>query len=91
MERSYLITFEITDQTTLIKVTDAIKLLGKWWNHMGNVWIIKTDSSAKTIKNYLRVFLDDSDKIIILGLDGEADWIGIDNTALSWLTNFILK
>lgn len=91
MEKTYLITFIISDVNTTEKVTDAIKLLGKWWNYIGNIWIIKTDSNASTIKNYLKVFLDKNDRIIILGLNGEADWNGIDHTAESWLTNFLVK
>lgn len=89
MEKSFLITYEISDPVTKQKVIDAIKLLGRWWNYIENVWIVRSDSSARTIKTYLNVFLNDNEKIIILGLDGEADWLGLDKNAASWLTNYL--
>jgi len=91
MERSYMISFKISDQNTVNKVTDSIKILGKWWNHINNIWIVKTDLDIKTIKSYLNVYLSGKDQVIILTLDGEAEWIGIDNIAASWLTNYLIK
>lgn len=89
MEKSFIITFETRDPAIVSKVTDAIKLIGRWWNYIDNIWIVRTDSSARTIKTYLNVFLQNNEKIIVLGLDGDVEWIGLDKNATSWLTNYL--
>ena len=40
-------------------------------------WVLKSDSSAKELRDYLRTFVDAGDKLLVVGLDGEAAWTSL--------------
>ena len=90
MEKAYIICLNILSDQSGKKIIDALSFFKKWWLCNDHVYIIKTESTAKDIKNYLKVFLEENDKLTIFGLDGEGEWVGLDDKESGWLTNFVL-
>jgi len=86
--KSYLIGYDLNktgqDYTKLI---EQIKKLGLWWNCLDSTWIIKSNSSAKDIRNHLKKYIDDNDELLVAKLSGEAAWAGFDDTCSKWLTD----
>lgn len=40
-------------------------------------WVLKTDLSAVQLREYLRPFIDANDKLLVVGLTGEAAWTSL--------------
>ena len=74
---SYLISYDLDkpgqDYTDLI---DAIKKLG---DHkvLFSEWLVKCNYSASQIHDYLRKFMDGNDRLLVVGLSGEAAWTNV--------------
>jgi CRISPR/Cas system-associated endoribonuclease Cas2 len=37
-------------------------------------WVLKSESSAKDLRDYLKRFIDSNDKLLVVALTGEAAW-----------------
>ena len=86
--KSYLIGYDLNksgqDYTSLI---EQIKKLGTWWHCLGSTWIVKSNSTAKDIRNHLKKFIDSNDELLVAKLSGEAAWTGFDEKCSKWLTD----
>jgi hypothetical protein len=84
---SYLIGYDLNksgqDYKTLI---ENIKKLGSWWHCLDSTWIIKSDSTAKDIRNHLIQFTDNNDELLVTKLSGEAAWDGFRTECSNWLS-----
>jgi hypothetical protein len=84
---AYLISYDLDkpgqDYTDLI---NAIKKLGDY-KVLFSEWIVKTNYSAEQIHDYLRKFMDGNDRLLVVGLSGEAAWtnVMISNQAVEQL------
>ncbi len=67
------------------ELIEAIKNYGWWWHHLDSTWIIRTDSSAAQIRDYLQQFIDPNDELLVARLSGEAAWRGIPERGSKWL------
>ncbi|MCK4295503.1 MAG: SinR family protein [Candidatus Marinimicrobia bacterium] len=83
---SYLICYDLLrpgqNYDTLI---EKIKSLGTWCHAQQSVWIIKTTKNSVQIRDSLTPFIDQNDKLLIMGLTGEAAWTGFEITISDWL------
>ncbi|WP_192822778.1 SinR family protein [Rufibacter sp. LB8] len=65
---------------------DAIKALsGTWWHCLDSTWIIKSNSSAFNICEYLKAHIDNNDKLLVTQIADDAAWIGFDQKCSDWL------
>lgn len=63
---------------------------GNWWHHLDSTWIIQSEHSALTIRNYLLDYIDSNDKIIVLQLSKDGAWFNISDEGNKWLYNNLL-
>ncbi|MBF4508419.1 SinR family protein [Flavobacterium sp. JLP] len=86
MKKTYLIGYDLNksgqDYKTLI---EEIKKLGLWWHCLDSTWIIKSESNATDIRNYLKKFIDTNDKLLVVRLSGESAWVGFSDDCSKWL------
>jgi len=87
--KTFLIGYDLNktgqDYTSL---KDAIKKLGTWWHCLDSTWIIKSDSTAVNIRNYLQGFIDSNDELLVLNVTGaERAWTGFNTDCSNWLLN----
>jgi len=84
--KTYLITYDLInpnrDYQTLY---EGIKSLGNWAHVLESVWIVKSDSDAVTIRDFLRKSIDGNDKLFVAQLNGEAAWVNLSNELTQWL------
>jgi hypothetical protein len=88
MTKTYLIGYDLNmsgqDYSTLI---EKIKELGDWWHCLDSTFIIKSTSTSISIRDYLTNFIDLNDKLLVVGLNGEAAWHGFNSECSNWLKN----
>lgn len=58
---------------------------GTYWHLQQSVWIIRTSSSAPEVRDALLSCLDQNDKLLVAGLNGEAAWYGYSDQNSRWL------
>jgi hypothetical protein len=64
---------------------ETIATLGKWWNCLDSVWIVKTDLTCAQIQERLYPFVDKKDELVVLGLNGNWATCGFDEECRDWL------
>ncbi|MFC0320236.1 SinR family protein [Olivibacter oleidegradans] len=88
MIKSYLIGYDLNksgqDYETLIA---EIKKLGIWWHCLDSTWIVKSSSTAKNIRDHLKMFIDGNDEVLVVCLTGEGSWVGFSDECSNWLKN----
>lgn len=84
--KTYLIGYDLNktgqDYESLI---DKIKKLGSWWHHLDSTWIIKSNSTAKVIRDNLAPYIDNNDELLVVCLTGEGAWKGFSEKGSKWL------
>jgi hypothetical protein len=69
-------------------ITNAIKNYGTWWHQSGSVWLIATNTTSCTaIRDYLKQFMDQNDKIFVAQLNGEWAGFGFTTDEYNWIKN----
>lgn len=56
-----------------------------WWHHLDSTWIIRSNLTAKEIRDQLAKFIDSNDELIGATLTGEGAWIGFSAEGSNWL------
>lgn len=89
--KTYLIGYDLNksgqDYDTLI---ERIKELANgWWHHLDSTWIIKSNSTAKAIRDDLKQYIDSNDELLVVALTGEAAWTGFNKRGSEWLKKSI--
>jgi hypothetical protein len=84
--KTYLVGYDLNkpgqDYADLIK---EIRAYPDWWHYLDSTWIIKTDWTAKQIRDDLKPHIDPSDELLVVLLGGEGAWTGFKKTASEWL------
>ncbi|MQX74690.1 SinR family protein [Sinorhizobium medicae] len=71
-------------------LTGRIKeLFGTFWRHLDSTWLVKTQMSAKDIRDDLSTFLDEDDELLVAGMSGEGAWHGFKQSGSKWLTDHL--
>lgn len=64
----------------------AIKKVGTWWHYLDSTWLVSSNGSSSTIRDYLMPFIDANDELLVVALrQGDAAWAGISNDGSAWL------
>lgn len=66
---------------------EAIKKLGPYWHCLDSTWLIKSNSTAIEIRDYLINHIDKNDKILVAQISGDGAWEGFNNECSQWLKN----
>nr|WP_298994837.1 hypothetical protein [uncultured Allomuricauda sp.] len=86
MKKSFLIGYDLNksgqDYETLI---EQIKNLGNWWHCLDSTFIVKSLSTAASIRDHLKKFIDSNDELLIVGLTREGAWTGFSEECSDWL------
>jgi len=84
--KSYLIACDLNrpakDYPGLI---DAIKKLPLSWHHLESAWIVKTDWTARQVRDHIKPYIDPRDELLVVELSGEGAWAGLNDEAIAWL------
>jgi hypothetical protein len=64
---------------------DAIKKFSLHWHHLESAWIVKSDWSAKQVRDHVKPHLDSTDELLVVELSGEGAWAGLNDEAVNWL------
>jgi hypothetical protein len=84
--KTYLIGYDLNrprqDYAGLI---DAIKQFPLSWHHLDSAWIVKTDWSAKQVRDHVKAHIGSTDKLLVMELSGEGAWTGLNDEAIDWL------
>lgn len=83
----YSITYDLSnpgrDYETL---ANGIKKYGYWWHQTGSVWIIAANGTTTAqIRDYLKQFMDQNDKLFIAKLNGEWAAFGFTQEEYDWI------
>lgn len=74
------------------KLQEAIKSLsGLWWHQTGSVWFVKTFRTVVEIRDCLRPFLDENDKLFVMELGKTWAGTGFSKDEYEWVRNNISK
>lgn len=66
------------------------KISSGWWKHMPSSMIVAFEGSSVQLRDkILSLHKENISKLVILKLNGEAAWIGINESGSSWLKNNI--
>ncbi len=83
---SYLITYDLMSPgQDYSSLHESIEKYNNYWKCLESVWIIKSDMSAKEIRNELAKHVDQNDKLLVAKLSGEAAWRGFSDKCSKWL------
>lgn len=85
--KTYLIGYDLNKQgQDYTRLIDHIKeKFPTYWHHLDSTWIVKTDLTAVQIRNDIREFIDGNDELLVVKLDGEGAWAGINQKGSDWL------
>lgn len=84
--KTYIITYDLLqpgrDYRTLFK---ALEAYGIRWHALESTWLIRTAQSAAQVRDWLLAHIDGNDRLLVMGLDGEAAWFGFTAEGGNWL------
>jgi hypothetical protein len=89
--KTYLIGYDLNRPgQNYPELFDAIKQVGgTWWHCLDSTWIVKSDSTAKAIRDELAPHVDQGDELLVVNLTGESAWRGFNKECSDWLLNNI--
>jgi CRISPR-associated endonuclease Cas2 len=69
----YSITYDLSNPVRDYDIlSNAIKNYGFWWHQTGSVWVISANNtSTAAIRDNLKQYIDQSDKLFVAKLSGE--------------------
>jgi hypothetical protein len=71
--KSYVVSYDLIKRKNYPELLDALKQFN-YWHCLDSFWIIKSDSTAEQIYNYLRPHIDGDDRLIVILLYRESVW-----------------
>ena len=71
------------------ELIEALKTFHLCWHHLDSVWIVKTDWSARQVRDHLKPHLDSTDELLVVELTGEGAWAGFNDEGVNWLTEHL--
>ena len=66
-----------------------IMALGVWWQSLEAVWIVESDRSCADIKTHLQKFVEPTDDLLVLALEGSWSSVGLTDQCNNWLASVL--
>ncbi|AZA56263.1 SinR family protein [Chryseobacterium shandongense] len=90
--KTYLIGYDLNkqgqDYETLI---EKIKeFADDWWHCLDSTWIIRSESNASEIIDFLIKYVDDNDELLVVLLDKEIAW-RLPTECSDWLQQYFTE
>lgn len=89
--RTILISYDLggpetsTQYEALIKYIKSYQL---WAKPLDSFWLIKTDFSAVNVRDAIRQYIDENDKILVMDVTAdEAAWSNLPKDVANWIKN----
>ncbi len=57
------------------------------WHHLDSTWLVKSDLTAKEIRDLLKPYIDGNDKLLVVKLTGTGAWAGYSEKDPSWIND----
>lgn len=67
------------------ELISAIKGFGTWWHQTESVWFIKSEKYSSDIRDYLKQYIDNNDKIFVIKVDNNWAGVGFSKEEYDWL------
>ncbi len=88
--RSYLVSYVLNNSGKKYEdLLSAIQRFPQSWRHHEALWLVKTDWTARQVRDYLKPWLDSSDQLLVVELTGEGSWSGLNDEAITWLSEYL--
>lgn len=82
----YSVSYDLQNATSEYQdLCDGIKGYGTWWHQTESVWMIKTEKSAKEVREYLMQFLRPGDKLFVIEVRKPWAGTGFSTKEYDWL------
>lgn len=72
--KCYIISYDLVNQRNYEELWEAIKKYPGWAKITESTWAVKTEHSAKQIRDDLSQFLDQDDRVFVIKSGIEAAW-----------------
>ena len=83
---THLIGYDLNHDKNYDDLTAAIKRLGSWWHHLDSTWIVRSNLTAKQVRDTLKPYLDADDELLVVDVSGRARaWHGFNKRGSDWL------
>ena len=82
----YCISYDLNGEASSYSpLFEGIKSFGIWWHQAKYVWVIKTDKSAKDVRDYLKQFIQNGDKLFVVEVVKHWAGTGFSKEEYDWL------
>lgn len=88
--KCYLISYDLINQRDYDSLHEAIKSYGTWAKITESFWAIVTTQSSTQIRDYLKKFMDNDDRIFVIKSGSEAAWTN-SLASNEWLKKNLVK
>lgn len=70
--KTYLVSYDLIQGKDYTRIIDAIKNYSYWAKPLESMWLIKSDQTVAEVRDNLRQFLDQDDRLTIFDVSGAA-------------------
>ncbi len=84
---TFIITYDLISDKDYSKLYEAIKNYGYYAHLLESIWIIKSSTSSTDIRDNLKNYIDDDDKIFVAKLTRECAWKNLSKEVSDWIHN----
>jgi hypothetical protein len=82
---SYIISYDLIADKDYNSLYKAIRDYGSFAHILESVWIINSSSSSTDIRDNLKSYIDNNDKLFVAKLDGESAWWNLSKEVSDWI------
>ena len=73
----YIVSYDLRRQRDYASLYEAIKTYPNWAHITASTWAVVTNSSAIEVREYLRGFVDNDDRLFVIKSGLEAAWVNV--------------
>lgn len=88
--KCYIITYDLRFAKNYESLIDKIKKYPRWAKITESTWAIVTSQSASDIRNHLRMYMDEDDRLFVIKSGIEAAWKNV-MASNEWLKENLIK
>ncbi len=84
----YMIGYDLhrSERDTQDKLFSALEVIGTgYWDCLDSTWLVITERTAAEIRDELKQYLGDDDRLLVMRYGEGAAWLGFKDDCESWL------
>lgn len=74
---SYLVCYELVDNTDEYHLIDKLKSFGEWGRVIGNTWVIHSDKNFVEVRDEITEEMGSNDRLLVVKTDNQAAWLNV--------------